>query len=84
MEDLLGKSNEPRSGTDGDGVNASTAGQADGMGDQATYRTLLSPDAEPQEHFRFGCRAVKCRFSVSSRMPLLRHHRIPWACLLTW
>ncbi|MCX4650235.1 hypothetical protein [Streptomyces sp. NBC_01446] len=27
---------------------------------------------------------VKCRFSVSSRMPLAWHHRIPWACLLTW
>ncbi|MFJ7944700.1 hypothetical protein ACIQ6K_13790 [Streptomyces sp. NPDC096354] len=57
MKDLLGKANEPRSNPDGGGANASTAGQADGMGDQATYRTLLSLDTAQQGYFRLVCRA---------------------------
>lgn len=57
MKDLPGKADEPRSDADGGGANASTAGQADGMGDQATCRTLLSLDTAQQGHFRFVCRA---------------------------
>lgn len=51
------KANGPRSDADGGGANASTAGQADGMGDQATYRTLLSLDTAQQGYFRFVGRA---------------------------
>jgi hypothetical protein len=57
MKDLPGKADEPRSDADGGGANASTAGQADGMGDQATYSTLLRLDTAQQRHLRLVCRA---------------------------